>query len=329
MVTVRVALGLVLLTLAWTASAADAQPGGKLPVVGFLYPGPTPVAKVRMDALLEGLREAGFVQGQHFTLEFRAAEGKLDRLPSLAAELVGLQPAVVWAGSSVAIQAMKSATTALPIVAVDIETDAVASGVVASLGRPGGNITGIFLDFPEFHGKWLQLLKEAVPRLARVAVLWDPTNAAGPFQLRAVQGAGKTLGVQLQPVEVRVPADFEGAVRAAVGRSQGVMVLTSTVTVAGAKPLAALALKHKLPGIMHVGEFATGGGLMAYGPNLIGLVRQSGGLIAKVLRGSKPAELPVERPSVFDLAINLKTATALGLTMPPSLLLRASQIIEQ
>ncbi len=328
MVMIRVAVALVI--LAGTAAGAHAQPPAKLPIVGVLYPGPMAVATARIDAVVEGLREAGFVQGQHFTLESRVAEGKLERLPSLAAELIDLRAAVVWAGSSVAVQAMKSATTTIPIVAVDIETDPVASGLIASLGRPGGNVTGIFLDFPEFHGKWLQLLKEAVPRLSRVAVLWDPTNAAGPFQLRAIQGASKTLGVQVQPLEARAPADFEGAFRTATnGRVQGMVVLTSTVTVASAKPLAGLALKHRLPGIMHVGEFAAAGGLMAYGPSLSGLVRQSGGLIGKILRGAKPADLPVERPSVFDLVVNLKTAKTLGLTIPPSLLLRADKIIEQ
>lgn len=174
------------------------------------------------------------------------------------------------------------------------------------------------------------MLKEAVPRLSRVAVFWDPTNAAGPFQLRAIQAASKTLGVRLQPVEARGPADFEGAFRSATqGRAEGVVVLTSTVTVASAKPLASLTLKHRLPGIMHVAEFAAAGGLMAYGPNLSGLVRQSGGLIGKVLRGARPSDLPVERPSRFDLVVNVKTAKALGFTIPPSLQLRADQIIEQ
>src|SRR5712692_10476866 len=280
MLIIRTAVVSGLVLLAWMGSGAHAQQPAKLPSIGVLYPGPTAVATARVNALLQGLRDAGYVQGQHFTLESRVAEGKLERLPSLAAELVRAQPAAVWAGSSVAIVAMKSATNAIPIVAVDIETDPVASGMVASLGRPGGNITGIFLDFPEFHAKWLQLLKEAVPRLSRVAVLWDPTNAAGPFQLRAIQGASKTLGVQVQPLEARAPADFEGAFRTATnGRVQGMVVLTSTVTVASAKPLAGLALKHRLPGIMHVGEFAAAGGLMAYGPSLSGLVRQSGGLI--------------------------------------------------
>ncbi len=307
--------------------AADAQQPAKLPRVGVLYPGPTAVATTRIAALLEGLRSMGYVQGQHFTLESRVAEGRPERLPALAADLVRLQVAVVYAGSPPAVQAMSSATKTIPIVAVDVETDPVASGLIASLARPGGNITGIYLDFPDFSGKWVELLKETVPRLSRVAVFWDP--AMGPFQLRAAHAAGKALGVQLQPLELRWAADFEGAFRSTTqGRAGGLLVLPSPVFFANGKPIADLALRNQLPAITLFREFADVGGLMAYGPNIQELVRQAGILAGKVLRGAKPSDLPVERPTRFELVINLKTAKALGLTIPPSILVRADQVIQ-
>ena len=286
-----------------------------------------PAAATRIAAFLEGLRGMGYVQGQHFTLESRMAEGKPERMPALAAELVRLPVDVMLAASPVAIQAARSATTAIPIVALDLETDPIASGLIASFARPGGNITGIFFDFPDFSGKWLELLKEAVPRLSRVAVFWDP--ATGPVQLKAAEAAAKALGLQLQTLEVRAATDFEQALRSATqGRAGGLLLLSSPVFGGNLKLVADLAVRNRLPAITLFPEFADAGGLMAYGSNLHDLFRQSGVLVAKVLRGAKPAELPAERPTRFELVVNLKTARALGLTLPPSVMVRATQVIE-
>ena len=305
-----------------------AQQAAAIPRVGALYPGSTAVATTRIAALLEGLRGIGYTEGQHFTLEARVAEGRLERLPALAADLVRLQVAVVWAGSTAAIEAMSRATKTIPIIAVDVESDPMATGLVASLARPGGNITGIYLDLPDFSGKWLELLKEAVPRLSHVVVFWDPTS--GSFQLKAAERAAKSLRLQLQILEVRGLADLDGAFRSArLGRAGGLLVLPSAATVAAVKPIADLALRHRLPATMLFSEFGNAGGLIAYGPDISGMVRQAGGLAGKVLRGAKPADMPAERPTQFAMVLNLKTATALGLTIPPSLLLRADQVIER
>jgi putative ABC transport system substrate-binding protein len=321
-----VAVGLALWSLA-AQPAAAAQQAAKVPRVGILFPGPTAATTTRFAAFVEGLRAMGYVQGQHFTLESRVAEEKPERLPALAADLVRLPVDVVLAVSPVAVQAARAATTTIPIVALDLETDPVASGLIASFARPGGNITGIFFDFPDFSGKWLELLKEAVPRLSRVAVFWDP--ATGPVQVKAAETAAKSLRLQLQIVEVRSPAGFEEAFRSArQARPGGALLLSSPVTGLNLKPLGDLALRNRLPAITLYPEFAHVGGLIAYGLNSHELFRQGARLAGKVLQGAKPAELPAERPTRFELVVNLMTAKALGLTLPPSIMVRATQVIE-
>ncbi len=323
--------GISVIALALPILAAAPSPAAeqltKLPRIGFLYPGSTAVAHVRIAAFLEGLRGVGYVEGQHVILEPRVADEKPDRLPDLAADLVRRQVDVIVAASPAAIQAARTATKTIPIIAVDLESDPVASGFVASLAHPGGNISELFLEFSEFSGKWLELLREAVPRLSRVAVLWDP--ATGPLQLKAAEAAGRALGLQLQILQVRGPANLQEAFRSATqGRAEGLVVLSAPVFAANMKLVVDLAMRNRLPAIMLFPEFAHAGGLMAYGPQVNDLQRRAGVLVGKVLQGAKPAYLPVERPTRFELVVNLKTAKALGLTIPPSVLIRADQVIQ-
>jgi putative ABC transport system substrate-binding protein len=304
--------------------AAGAQPAGKAYRIGVLST-QSPSPRYR-EAFQQGLRDLGRVEGKNLTVEYRSAEGRADRLPGLAAELIHLD--LIFAIGPAAVRAAKSATGKIPIVAIDLESDPVEAGFVASRARPGGNITGIFLDQPELSGKWLQFLREAAPQMSTVAVLWDSANPT-PAQLNAIEGAARVLGVRLQAIEVRGPGDFEIAFRAATkSRAGGGVLLSSPIFSIGSARLADLAAKSRLPTISPFKEFAAEGGLMAYGPNLIDLFRRSAALIDVILKGAKPAETPVQRLATFDLVINMKTAKTLGLTIPQSLLLRADQVIQ-
>ena len=241
-------------------------------------------------------------------------------------ELVRLPVDVLVAVSPSAVRAASNATTTLPIVAHDLETDPVASGRVASLARPGGNLTGVFFDFADFAGKWVELLKEVMPQLAHVAVLWDPRT--GLVQLRAVEAAAQTLGVQLHILEVQAPDDIEGACRtAAAGHAGALLALSAPLVNAHQKRIADCALGNQLPAMMLFTGFAGHGGLMAYGPNLPATYRQHGVFVSKILQGAKPEGLPVERPRKLELAINLKTAQALGITIPRRLLVLADEVM--
>ena len=321
-VLVTLALGLLAVPL-----AAEAPPRAPMSRVGFLHPGAlTPERTRYLDALRQGLRDHGYVEEQNLTLVYRWAAGRDERLPEFAAELVRLPVDVLVAISPAAVHAARQATTTLPIVAHDLETDPVARGLVASLARPGGNLTGMFFDFADFAGKWVELLKEVVPQLAHVAVLWDPR--AGPVQLRAVEAAAHALGVQLHTLEVQAPDDIEGACRsAAAGHAGALLVLSTPLVNTYQQRIADCALGHRLPAMMLFTGFAAHGGLMAYGPNLPATYRQLGGFVGKILQGAKPEALPVERPLKLELTINLKTAQALGLTIPPHLLLLADEVI--
>ena len=222
---------------------------------------------------------------------------------------------------------MAKATTSIPTVALDLETDPMAAGFVVTLARPGRNITGVFLDFPELSGKWLQLLKETVPRISRVALLWD--QATGQVQVKAAEAAARDLRLQLQSLAVRSPDEYEGAFRSAAnGRAEGLLVLSSPVFNSSRRQIADLATHYRLPAIMPFPGFADDGGLLAYGPNLLGLYGQVGAIVVKVLKGTPPADIPVERPTRFELSVNLKTAKAFGITIPPSILVRADRVIE-
>jgi putative tryptophan/tyrosine transport system substrate-binding protein len=302
----------------------DVQPAVKIPRIGILHPGVPPVEGV--SGFQQTLRDLGYVEGQNLAIEYRYAEDRAERLPHLAVALVRLQVDVIFASAPAAVRAAMQATGTVPIVAIDLETDPVASGLVASLGRPGGNLTGLFLAMPEFSGKWLQLLQEAVPWASRVAVLGDPTINAPQFN--AMEAAAQALAVPLQSLEVHGATDFEHAFEVATREGAGALLLLSSplVTREGRR-LAELAAKHRLPAISPFPSFAEAGGLMAYGPSVMDMGRRCAVLVDKILKGAKPGDLPIERPTKFELIINLKTAQALGLTIPPTLLFQADEVI--
>jgi putative tryptophan/tyrosine transport system substrate-binding protein len=309
--------------------AAWAQQSADMPAIGMLFPGSADAAAVRAKLVWEGLKESGFVEGKNLALLTRATDFNPEKTSQFAAELDRAGVRVILAVGPPAVRAAHSVTTTTPIVALDLETDPVSTGLIASFARPGGNVTGLFFDFPEFSAKWLELLQEAVPGLSRVAVVWDPTT--GPVQVKAAEAAAASRGLHLQIIEVREPSGLEDALAAAnLGNAQGLVVLSSPLfsAVIGAKPVAEMAARHRLPAISLFPEFAQFGGLMGYGPSLPDLFHQAGALVGKVLHGQKPAELPVERPSRFNLVVNLKTAKALGLEIPSQLIARADEVIE-
>jgi putative tryptophan/tyrosine transport system substrate-binding protein len=304
--------------------AADAQPPGRVPRVGVLtFGGPgTP----GVEAFRQGLRELGYVEGTSIALEFRHAERKPDLAPEFAAELVRLPVDVLVTTGSEGIRALQRETSTIPIVGATIG-DAVDAGFVKSLARPGGNVTGLSFLSTELSAKRLELLKEALPALTRVAVIRDPRSLAG--QVRATETTARSLGLRLQILEVRGPGEFEGAFAAAKeARAEGLSVLGSPILSAHRKALVELAAKHRLPAIYFWREFVEDGGLMSYAPSLSDLWRRTATYVDKILKGAKPADLPVEQPTKFELVVNLRTAKALGLTIPPSILVRADQVIE-
>jgi ABC-type uncharacterized transport system substrate-binding protein len=304
--------------------AAPGRVGGAPPLVGTLTGGGP---RTSDEAFLGGLRGLGYTEGQTVRIEARHYEGKPERCPALAAELVALKPAVIWGTSHYALTALKAATSTIPIVGVDLESDPVAAGFVASIPRPGGNVTGIFLDLPELAGKLLQFLKESLPRLARVGVLWDANIA--DLQFQAVQQAAPTAKVRIHSLPIRKLEDIAPAVAgAARERAGAVVVLTSPLTSMSRAQISELLVKHRLPSISVFVTFAEAGGLFAYGPDFRGMMRQAAGFVDRVLKGARPAEMPVERPITFELVVNLKTAKALKLTIPPLVLGRADRTIE-
>jgi len=304
---------------------AHAQQTKKLARIGFLYPGPAAPLKVRSEAFLERLRELGYVEGQNVAIEYRRAEGKTEHLPALAAELVQRKADAIVTVGDPAIHAVQQATKTIPIVGVT--DDLVGAGLVASLARPGGNTTGVSILSSELNVKRLELLKEAIPRVSRVAALWDP--GTGTFHLKALEGAGRALGVQLQFLEVRRPEDLPRAFEAAKnGRAEALNVLASPLLQAYNETIIDLAAKKRLPAIYQFRESAEAGGLMSYGPHLLEVFRQAATYVDKILKGRKPADLPVEQPIKFEFIINLKAAKQIGLTIPPNVLVRADKVIK-
>jgi putative tryptophan/tyrosine transport system substrate-binding protein len=307
--------------------AAEAQQAGKVPLVVVLLgwsPNPDPI----FEALRQGLRQAGYTEGQNILVEGRWAEGKLDRLPNLAAELVRIKADMIVAGGNQAVRAAKHATRTIPIVMVS--GDAVEDGLVSSLVRPGGNVTGLTIFSSELAAKRLELLKEIVPRLTRVAVLWNSANPGTALQLREAKAASHALGLEVQVVEVsgQGPDDLESAVGLAQRSHAGALYVASDVFFqAHSVRIAELAAKAKLPAIYAFREHVEAGGLMAYGQNIPDMFRRTVVYVDKILKGAKPGDLPVEQATKFELVINLKTAKALGLTIPPSLLSRAEEVI--
>jgi ABC-type uncharacterized transport system substrate-binding protein len=307
---------------------AQAQQAAAVARVGILRPAPpSPEVVMILEAFKKGLREHGYIEGENVAVEFRFPTSNTDRLSDIAVNLVRLKPDVMFAAASSGVDAVRRATTTIPIVALDLETDPLASGMVANLGRPGGNVTGIFLDFPELGGKWLELLKEVAPKISRVAVIWDP--ATGRVPLKGAEAAAPSLRLQLQVLEARGPGDFEDVFRAATrARAEAILVLSSPIFNTYRRALVALAAKHRLPAIMPFPLFADDGGLMAYGPDLIDLYRQGGAMVGRILKGARPQDLAVERPNRFLLVVNTKTAKVLNLTIPPSILVRADRMIK-
>jgi putative ABC transport system substrate-binding protein len=312
--------------------AAEGQQAGKIPRVGYLAGGwradlPNPAG----EALRQGLRDLGYVEGQNIALEFRFAEGRLDRYPTLVAELVRLPVDVIVAPGTAAAQAARKATATIPIVIV-LASNPVRDGLITSLARPGGNVTGTTSVSPEIGGKYLELLREAVPTMNRVAVLWNPLSPPHAILVKETEAAGRTLGLTVQPVSARRPDDLGGAFAAmARGRADGLIVLSDPMFDGSRRErirIAELVAKGHLPTMYSIRALTQEGGLMSYGPNQPALFRRAAGYVDKILKGAKPADLPVEQPTTFEFVINLKTAKALGLTIPPSLLARADEVIQ-
>jgi len=306
--------------------AAEAQQAGKVPRIGVLsfFTEPDP----QVEALKQGLREQGWIEGQNVGLEYRYANNKLEQLPNLAVELVRLRVDVIVTGGEAGIRAARGATSTTPIVMAN-SGDPVGTGLIASLSRPGGNITGLSLLAPDLGGKRLELLKETVPKVSRVAVLWNPTNAVKVLELKSTEVAARALGVMVTSIEVRAPTDFDRAFAAiARERPNALITLTDPLTRGHKKQIAEFAAKSRLPMIAEQREFAEAGGLMTYGASLRDLYRRAATYVDKILKGAKSGDLPVEQPTKFELVINLKTAKALGLKIPQSVLIRADEVIE-
>jgi ABC-type uncharacterized transport system substrate-binding protein len=309
--------------------AAETQQAAKVYRIGLLGGSPpnSPGGRRAWNGFFLGMRELGYVEGHNILVEGRFYGDQTERLPALAAELVRLKVDVIVAGAAPAPEAAQRATSTIPIVMAN-HNDPVGSGLAVSLAKPGKNVTGLSTLAPELVGKRLQLLKEAVPGISRVAALWNPTVTTQAHELREAGVAARSLKVQLQVLEARAPSDFAGAFSAMTkDRAGGVLVLTSSMFYAERTRIAELAAQNRLPAIYGVKEFAEAGGLMTYGINLHESFRRAATYVDKILKGAKPADLPVEQPTKFELVINLKTAKALGLTVPPSLLARADEVI--
>jgi putative ABC transport system substrate-binding protein len=310
--------------------AAEAQPAAKVPRIGYLA-GNLAASPHLPEAFRQGLRDLGYVEGRNVVIEYRSAEDKLERLPALAAELVALKVDVIVAPNTPTALAAKQATRTLPIVFTFVG-DPVGSGLVTSLARPGGNVTGLSLLFPELVGKCLELLKQAVPRVSRVAFLWQPgalDERTEKDRLKRAEVAARALGVRLQFVEARGPEDFDRAFSDMTrARAEALTALGGAMLFNERRRLVALAAKHRLPAVFPFREFVDVGGLMAYGPDLADLSRRAATYVDKILKGAKPGDLPVEQPTKFELVINVKTAKALGLTIPQSVLGRADEVIQ-
>jgi ABC-type uncharacterized transport system substrate-binding protein len=307
--------------------AARAQPAARNRKVGFLHPGQSAAVSKWIAAIHDGLNGADSQRDARIELVIRLADGDLSRLPALATDLVNNGVDAILAAAPPAVQAAAGATKSLPVIALDLESDRVGSGFVASLARPGGNVTGVFLDFPEFSAKCLQLLIEAVPTLASVGVMWDPTT--GALQLKWVEAAAQGFGISVQVFEARRVADIAEAFYALdLSRIHGVLILSSPLFGGNPQMVADLAIRRRVPTISLFPDIAREGGLLAYGPNIEALYRQAAGMARKVLLGAKVAELPAERPTRFQLVANLRTAKLFGITLPPSILARADEVIE-
>jgi ABC-type uncharacterized transport system substrate-binding protein len=315
---------LVVLIVVALCIPAEAQQPGKIPRIGLLRVGSPPDPMV--EAFREGLRNLGYIEGKSVVIEYRWAEGKPDRLPELAAELVRLKVDVIVPGGNNATRVAQKATSTIPIV-MSSTTDPVADGLIVSLARPGGNITGLATLLQDLGTKRLELIKEVVPKVSHFGLLYDPSG--NPVELREAQGAAHALGVQLKILEVRSPNDFESAFEAAKTGSIGAMsAAASAFFYAHRRRIVDLMAKNRLPAIYEHREFVEAGGLMSYGPPFRDMFRRAAAYVDKILKGTKPADLPVEQPMKFELVINLQTAKQIGLTIPPNVLARADRVIK-
>jgi putative ABC transport system substrate-binding protein len=323
-VTRRAFLGTLAGGLLAAPLTVEAQQAGRIYRIGVLGNENNPP----WDGFRQGLRDLGYVDGRNLSMEWRWSEGKTDRLPALAIELVALRPDVIVASGTQAVRAAMEATSAIPIV-MTTSSYPEKIGLVRSLSRPGGNVTGLSNVGPELSGKKLELVKQIAPKVSRVAVLWNPASTVEPLALQELLTAAAAVRVEIQSVAVRSPADFSAAF-AAVSSSHvdALLALGNPINFRGRQLIADFALRNRLPSIYDERLFVDAGGLMSYAPSFPDMIRRLAGYVDKIVRGARPADLPIEQPTKFELTINLKTAKALGLTIPPSLLLRADQIIE-
>jgi len=325
----RTAVRLVLcaLSLLTTPLAATAQQAGRTVTIGYLGNASPALEAVQVDAFREGLRQFGYVEGQNLTIQYRWAEGQQERHAVLAQELVRLQPDVILTAGTPGTLAAKHATQSIPIVTA-IAGDPVAAGLVASLASPGGNVTGLTTLAPELEGKRLELFTQAVPQLSRVVALRNPANPFTTIAWQALEPAAAALGVQLQPIEVRGPQDLDpGFAMIQEARPDGLIVIPDRFLLTYRASIVQFMARERLPGMFPFREFVQEGGLLSYGPDYTDNYRRAATYVAKILQGAKPTDLPMEQPTKFEFLINLKTAQALGLTIPPTLLFQANEVI--
>ena len=322
--------GLTLSTLLFALSlSAEAQQLGKVYRIGVLLPSTPSATASRLEAFRQGLKDLGYEEGRNFVLERRYGESKIDRLPQLAGELVSLRLDVIVAATDPAIRAVKQKTQTIPIV-MATSVDPVGTGFVETLARPGGNVTGLTLMAPELGTKRLEILKEAVPKISRVALLWNPDVSGNALELKEIEVAARSMQVQLHPLELRAFSQFENIFKLINSNRSDALILVANnpVLFPNRKQIAELVAKHQLPAMYFVRDFVDAGGLMAYGPNSVNLYNRAATYVDKILKGAKPADLPVEQPKKFELIINLKAAKQIGLTIPPNVLVRADQVIK-
>jgi putative ABC transport system substrate-binding protein len=321
-------LSALILTVLSIAMPSGAQTTGRVPHIGYLWLGAEGSETASRLGLQQGLRELGYHEDRDIVIEYRYGNGDVERLHELVSEMVGSKVDIIFAAGTIVTDAVTRATTTIPIVALG--GDLVGSGFVASLARPGGNITGMSINVgPELGGKWLELLHDLAPRAVRVAVVWNPTSSYSQNLVKAMREAAGPLGLSLTLHEARRPTDFPISLDAIAEQKPDALTTdTDPLTVSNRKGIIAFAAAHRVPAVYGLRDFVDDGGLMSYGPSIFDICRRVAGYVDKILKGAKPADLPVEQPTKYELVVNLKTARSLGLTVPPSILARADDVIE-
>jgi putative ABC transport system substrate-binding protein len=309
-------------------AVAQAQQPGRIPRIGILIAASAPFYSARVEALRQRLRELGYVEGKNIVIDYRYAEGKLERLPDLAAELVRLKVDVMVTAPTQAALAAKKVSATIPIIFTDIASDPAGIGLVSSLTRPGGNITGLHVMAADLDGKRLELLKESFPKVARVALLWQSGGTRGNLILTEMEAAAKPLGLKLQSLPVQSLDDFEGAfAQAKMDGAQALITTPNPLINTQRRKVLDFAEKNRLPAMYPTSEWVEAGGLMSYAPNFTDLWQRAAHFVDKILKGAKPADLPVEQPTKFEFLVNVKTAKQIGVTLPPNVLARADKVI--